>query len=78
VHWKPSILKITVFRRSVQQSAMGCHKSMTQSMPYSTYAFYLKRLGEDTGLEEKLTSYCLRRGLANAINGRCLKTPPRL
>jgi hypothetical protein len=78
VHWKPSMLKIPIFRRSVQQSAMGCYKSMTEPMPYSTYAFYLKRLGEDTGLEEKLTSYCLRRGLANAINGRCLEMPLRL
>lgn len=42
---------------------------MNEPMPYSTYAFYLERLREDTGLEEKLTNYCFRRGLANAING---------
>lgn len=78
VHWKPSILKIPVFRRSVHQTATGYHKSMTEPMLYSTYAFYLERLGKDTGLEEKLTSYCLRRGLANAINGRCLEMSPRL
>jgi hypothetical protein len=72
VHWKPSMLKVPVFRRSVQMGT-GYKKSMTEPMPYSTYAFYLERLGEDTGLEEKLTSYCFRRGLANAINGRCLE-----
>jgi hypothetical protein len=78
VHWKPSILKIPVFRRSVHQMATGYEKSITEPMLYSTYAFYLERLGEDTGLEEKLTSYCFRRGLANAINGRFLKICPRL
>ena len=72
VHWKPSMLKVPVFRRSVQ-TGIGYEKSMTKPMPYSTYAFYLQRLGEDTGLEEKLTSYCFRRGLANAINGICLE-----
>ena len=46
---------------------------MTEPMLYSTYAFYLERVGEDTGLEEKLTSYCFRQGLTNAINGRCLE-----
>ena len=70
VHWKPSMLKVPVFRRSVQ-TATGYEKSMTEPMPYSTYAFYLERLGQDAGLEEKLTSYCFRRGLANTINGRC-------
>lgn len=75
VHWKPSMLKTPVFRKSVQ-TAMGYEKSMTEPMPYSTYAFYLERLGKDTGLEEKLTSYCFRRGLANAINGEYLKISP--
>jgi hypothetical protein len=72
VHWKPSMLKVPVFRRPVQ-TGTGYEKSMTEPMLYSTYAFYLERLGGDTGLEEKLTSYCFRRGLANAINGRCLE-----
>ncbi|KAG4436738.1 hypothetical protein IFR05_007792 [Cadophora sp. M221] len=39
-------------------------------MAYSKYAFYLNRLGRDTGFEDKLTSYCFRRGCANAINGK--------
>ena len=77
IHWKPSMLKVPVFRRSVQ-TATRYEKSMTEPMPYSTYAFYLERLGEDTGFEEKLTSYCFRRGLANAINGRSLEISPRL
>jgi len=38
-------------------------------MPYPNYAFYIDRLGRDTGFEDKLTSYCFRRGTANAIDG---------
>ena len=63
------MLKVPVLRRSVQ-TATKYEKSMTEPMPYSTYAFYLERLRQDTRLEEKLTSYCFCRGLANAINSR--------
>jgi Tfp pilus assembly protein PilO len=38
-------------------------------MKYATYAFYLDRIGRDLGSEEKWTSYCMRRGNANAIIG---------
>src|SRR5450432_146653 len=41
-------------------------------MPYSNYAFYIDRLGRDTGFEDKLTSYCFRRGTANAIDSVAL------
>ena len=41
-------------------------------MKYSTYAFYLDRIGSDLGSEEKWTSYCLRRGNCNAILGNAL------
>lgn len=38
-------------------------------MKYSTYAFYLDRIGSDLGSEEKWTTYCFRRGHANALLG---------
>ncbi|KAJ8068112.1 hypothetical protein OCU04_003684 [Sclerotinia nivalis] len=38
-------------------------------MAYSTYAFYIDRLGKYAGFEDKLTSYCFRRGIANAVDG---------
>lgn len=38
-------------------------------MKYSTYAFYLNRIGWDLGSEDKWTTYCLRRGNANALLG---------
>ncbi|KAJ6437505.1 hypothetical protein O9K51_10064 [Purpureocillium lavendulum] len=66
VLWKPSMLKTPVFRRSVRTPA-GWVKSDTDPMKYSTYAFYLDRIGSDLGSEEKWTSYCLRRGNANAL-----------
>lgn len=44
-------------------------KSETEPMKYETYAFYLDRVGSDLGSEEKWTSYCLRRGNANALIG---------
>lgn len=40
---------------------------MTEPMKYSTYAFYLDRIGKDLGSEEKWTSYCMRRGNINAL-----------
>jgi len=68
VHWKPEWLKQPIFRRSVH-TVNGWLKSKIEPMTYSTYAFYIDRLGRDTGLEEKLTCYCFRRGTANAVNG---------
>ncbi|KAK2591554.1 hypothetical protein QQS21_010747 [Conoideocrella luteorostrata] len=68
VHWKPSVLKMPLFRRSIP-TAGGWVKSETEPMKYSTYAFYLDRIGCDLGSEEKWTSYCFRRGHANALLG---------
>lgn len=67
VNWKTSMLKTPVFRRSVRSTAGGWEKSATDPMKYSAYAFYLDRIGSDLGSEEKWTSYCLRRGHANAL-----------
>ncbi|KAJ3499717.1 hypothetical protein NLG97_g97 [Lecanicillium saksenae] len=67
VNWKTSMLKTPVFRRSVRTAAGGWEKSTTDPMKYSAYAFYLDRIGSDLGSEEKWTSYCMRRGNANAL-----------
>ena len=69
VQWKPSILKTPVFRRPIRAEDGGWVKSDSEPMRYSTYAFYLDRIGSDLGSEEKWTSYCMRRGNANAIIG---------
>jgi hypothetical protein len=71
VHWKPEWLKRPVFRKSVR-TMTGPVKSKTEPMTYSTYCSYIDRLGKDTGFEDKLTTYCFRRGTANAIDGMYL------
>jgi hypothetical protein len=68
VHWKPEWLMRPVFRK-LDSTINGWVKSETEPMTYSKYAFYLNRLGRDAGFEDKLTSYCFRRGCANAIDG---------
>lgn len=52
VHWKDSKLKIPIFRKSVRSATQGWIKSETEPMKYSTYAFYLDRIGTDLGFEE--------------------------
>lgn len=59
------MLKTPVFRRSIR-TASGWAMSKTEPMKYSTYAFYLDRIGTDLGSEEKWTSYCFWHGHANA------------
>jgi Protein of unknown function (DUF3435) len=65
------MLKIPLFRKAIR-TADGCQRSETEAMHYQTYAEYVKRLGELTGFEDRLTTYCFRRGTANAIDGACL------
>ncbi|PQK10238.1 hypothetical protein BB8028_0002g05620 [Beauveria bassiana] len=67
VNWKTSMLKTPVFRRSVRTTAGSWEKSTTDPLKYSAYAFYLDRIGADLGSEDKWTSYCMRRGNANAL-----------
>ncbi|PVH69256.1 hypothetical protein DL98DRAFT_439439 [Cadophora sp. DSE1049] len=66
VNWKEEWRKRPVFRRSVR-TVSGWVKSKTELMTYPTYAFYLDRLGRNTGFKDQLTSYCFRRGTANAV-----------
>ncbi|KAK2591371.1 hypothetical protein QQS21_010948 [Conoideocrella luteorostrata] len=68
VHWKPSVLKTPVFRRSIQTVA-GWVKSEIEPMKYSTHGVYLDIRGCDLGSKEKWTSHCFRRGHANALLG---------
>jgi uncharacterized protein DUF3435 len=49
---------------------MGFQTSKEKALCYSTYAYYLNRLGWEAGFEEKLTSYCMRRGTVNAVDGK--------
>lgn len=74
VHWKLSKLKIPIFRQPVW-TADGFRTSEHKALRYSTLAYYLDRLGWEAGLEQKLTSYCARRGTGNAVDGKCIPPP---
>ena len=63
------MLKIPIFRQAIR-TVDGFRTSEQKALRYSTYAHYLDRLGWEAGFEEKLTSYCMRRGTANAVDGK--------
>ncbi|EXM13173.1 hypothetical protein FOTG_18367 [Fusarium oxysporum f. sp. vasinfectum 25433] len=67
VHWKPHMLKIPVFRRTVRSSSRTWVLSGIEAVRYSTYAYWLNRVGIALGYEDPLTSYCFRRGLVDAL-----------
>jgi hypothetical protein len=69
VHWKPSMLKVPIFRQAVR-TADGFKTSAHKALRYSTFAYYFDRLGWGAGFPEKLTSYCMRRGTGNAVDGK--------
>lgn len=71
VHWKPSKLKTPIFRQPVH-SVNGFITSDTKALRYTTFNYYLNRLGWATGFEQVLTSYCFRRGAANAVDGKSI------
>ncbi|KAF5616442.1 hypothetical protein F25303_13524 [Fusarium sp. NRRL 25303] len=67
VHWKPHMLKIPVFRRTVRNSSRTWALSDIEAVRYSMYAYWLNRVGIALGYEDPLTSYCFRRGLVDAL-----------
>ncbi|KAF7944137.1 hypothetical protein EAE96_010541 [Botrytis aclada] len=64
LNWKAEKLKTPIFRRYKATSP----DSLTAPLPYSQFRDCLNRLGCATGFQEKLTSYCFRRGTANIVD----------
>jgi hypothetical protein len=62
------MLKTPIFRQ-VERTADGYVISCKKPLLYSNFNDCLDRLGVATGFEQKLTSYCFRRGTANAVDG---------
>jgi hypothetical protein len=62
------MLKVPILRQAVR-TADGFQTSKHKGLRYSTYAYYLDRLGWGAGFEQKLTAYCPRRCTGNAVNG---------
>jgi hypothetical protein len=73
VHWKPEKLKKPIFRQAVR-TFDGLATSDHKALRYSTFIFYLDRLGWAAGFAQKLTSYCFRRGTGNAVDGKTFST----
>jgi hypothetical protein len=67
LHWKQEKLKTPIFRRD-EPTADGCITSPEVALPYSQFYNCLNRLGRAAGFQEKLTSYCFRRGTANVVD----------
>lgn len=61
-------MDVLVFRAPVQTSD-GIRTSPDEALSYGKYHEWVKRLGEETGFVQVLTTYCLRRATGNAING---------
>ncbi|KAG4430257.1 hypothetical protein IFR05_014253 [Cadophora sp. M221] len=57
LRWKQDKLKTPIFRRDEERA-----------LPYSQFQNCLNRLGLAAGFQEKLTSYCFRRGTANVVD----------
>ncbi|KAK6609654.1 FluG domain-containing protein [Botrytis cinerea] len=64
LNWKAEKLKTPIFRRYKATSP----DSLPTPLPYSQFRDCLNRLGCATGFQEKLTSYCFRRGTANIVD----------
>ena len=62
-------MDMPVFRAPVQNTK-GTRISPDEALTYSRYHEWVKRLGEETGFVQVLTTYCLRRATGNAINGK--------
>ncbi len=68
IQWRTEILDVPVFRL-LNPTEQGNDEKSDGALPYSQYQNWVKRLGEETGFVQVLTTYCLRRAAGNAING---------
>ncbi|KAI9765990.1 MAG: hypothetical protein M1840_006997 [Geoglossum simile] len=65
--WKKSMLDTPIFRRAVRY-ADGIRTSSDKALPYDSVAKYVKRLGRSAGFYQSFSPYCIRRGIANALD----------
>lgn len=68
IPWRDEMLDVPIFRLS-SSSDQRQGGTPDESLPYGLYQGWVKRLGEETGFKQVLTTYCLRRAVGNAING---------
>ena len=68
IPWRDEMLDVPIFRL-LGSSDQGTGRKADGPLPYGLYHGWVKRLGEETGFVQVLTTYCLRRAVGNAING---------
>lgn len=66
--WKKEMMKVPVFRRPVRR-LNGMDISSNMAEQYDHFRTDLLRLGKNAGFMPPLTSYCLRRGAADVVDG---------
>ena len=69
IPWRDDIKDQPVFRTSSFTDGKD-RTELCAPLPYGQYQKWVKRLGEETGFVQVLTTYCLRRAAGNAINGK--------
>ena len=67
IQWHEEMKDKPVFRASSSPEREK-DKDLYEPLPYGRYQGWVKRLGEETGFVQVLTTYCLRRAAGNAIN----------
>ncbi|KAL9613096.1 MAG: hypothetical protein Q9167_002353 [Letrouitia subvulpina] len=67
IQWNNNMKDKPVFCTSVSPDREK-GQERREALPYGRYHEWVKRLGEETGFVQVLTTYCLRRAAGNAIN----------
>lgn len=71
IPWKDDFKDVPIFRAPVPTSTRH-EEPLVRELDYQQYHRWVKRLGEETGFAQVMTTYCLRRATGNAINGEPL------
>jgi len=76
IQWRDEMLDVPIFHL-VGSLDQGTGRKPKGPLPYGLYHGWVKRLGEETGFVQVLTTYCLRRATGNAINGEPRRLGPK-
>ena len=69
VLWKEELQNVSMFCES-EQITQKFRTSFDETLIYGKYHDWVKRLKKKTGFVQITTTYCLRRAIENAINGK--------
>jgi hypothetical protein len=66
--WKKEQWEEPIFREPKGSKYAKSRSGRSKPLRAATAARYMKRLGQDVGVEMSLTHTCIRRGVGNAVN----------